>query len=76
MTGTADTAAASQALTRPLTMHVMLSAVRTGEGVEEAILAKAVARSATGVLPEVVEVAAAALEEAEVSVAGGADDGG
>ena len=54
----------------------MLSAVRGGEGVEEAMLAESVARSATGALPEVEEVAAAALEEAEVVVTGGADDGG
>ena len=76
MTGTADAAAASPALTRSLTMRVMSSVVRTGEGIEEAVIAEAVARSATGVLPEVAEVAAAALEEAEVTMVGRTDNDG
>ena len=55
---------------------MVLSAFRTGEGVEEAMPAEAVARLDTGMLLEVAEVASAALEEAEVVVAGGADDDG
>ena len=76
MTGTADAAAARPALTRLLTMRMMSYAVRTGEVVDDVMLAEAVARSATSVMSEVAEVATAELEEAEVAMAGGAENDG
>ena len=72
MARAADVAATRPALARLLTMRVMLSALRTGEGVEGAMLTEVVARSAIGVLFEVVEVAAATQKKAEVAMAGGA----
>ena len=48
-----DAAASRPALTRFMMIQVILSTVRAGEIVEEAILAEAVARSTAGVLLEV-----------------------